>query len=347
MGFAFRVSRGIRIAATPRGIRAGIGPRFARMHVGSGPIGISTGVGPFTTWTSLNSAPTRSAARAPERQQQYEEAIAEHESLMTLHRERFAPAQRPVLPPAQPMDPGVFEERVYHRYREGIRGIGWWRIGERRRIHQQARAAVREQADEEYRAAQAEVAADQVLADEWWSELQTGEPDIVIDALNDAFYDNVQEAVAVDAADGEVSVVLAMPQLEDVPDRYPALTPTGLPTTKTYNQTDRNALHLHLILAHVAVTLREAFAVVPSLQRVRMVVIERTDRVDVVLAGVFARAVVDRLDDDDAPMNLLDLGQEVVVHRTGRTNQVAPIDLAEEPDLAQLAAMIVDVDHLS
>ncbi len=347
MGFAFRVSRGIRIAATPRGIRAGIGPRFARLHVGAGPVGISTGVGPFTTWTSLNAGASRPVKGVPDRQDQYEAALAEHESLMTLHRERFAPAERPLLPPAEPIDPGVMEERIYVRYREAIRGVGWWKIGERRRIHREARSAVKVEADGEFRAAQAEVAADQVLADEWWAELQAGEPDIVIDALNDAFYDNVQEAVAVDAADGAASVVLAMPQLEDVPERYAALTPTGRPTTKSYTQTDRHALHLHLILAHVAVTLREAFAVVPSLQRVRIAVVERTDRVDVVLAGVFARAVVDRLDDADAPMNLLDLGEEVIVNRTGRTNQVAPIDVASEPDLAELAAMLVDVDHLS
>lgn len=266
---------------------------------------------------------------------------------MTIHRERFAPAHRPVLPPAQPVDPGVLEERIYERYRKGIDGIGWWKFGERRRIHREARASVQREADEEFQAAQVEVAADQVLADEWWSELQAGEPDIVIDALNDAFYDNVQEAVAVDAADGTASVVLAMPQLEDVPERYAALTPTGLPTTKSYTQTDRNALHLHLILAHVAVTLREAFAVVPSLKQVRMAVVERTDRVDVVLAGVFPRSAVDRLDDTDAPMNLLDLGEEIIVNRTGRTNQVAPIDVSAEPDLAELAAMLVDVDHLS
>lgn len=347
MGFAFRVSRGFRVAVTPRGLRAGIGPRFARMHVGSGPVGISTGVGPFTTWTSLNSGTTRSTPGAPQRQAQHEQAIAEHESLMTVHRERFAQVQRPVLAAAQRTDVAIIEERTYGEYRTGIRGIGWWRIGERRRIHREAFARVLQEAEKEYQAAIQEVAADQDLADRWWGLLLDGDPETVIDALNDAFYDNVQEAVAVDAAHGEASILLAMPQLEDVPERYPALTPAGRPTTRVYTQTDRNALHLHLILAHVAVTLREAFAVVPSLQHVRMVVVERLESVDVVFAGVFARNVIDQLDDDDAPMNLLDLGQEVIVNRTGRTNQVAPIDISAEPDLAELAVMLVDVDQLS
>jgi hypothetical protein len=347
MGFAFRVSRGFRVAATPRGLRAGIGPRYARMHVGSGPVGISTGVGPFTTWTSLNSGAPRATPGAPQRQAQYEQALAEHESLMTVHRERFAAVQRPVLAPAERIDRATIEERTYSAYRTGIRGVGWWRIGERRRIHREARARVLQEAEAEYAAAVQEVAADQDLADQWWQMLNAGDPETVIDALNDAFYDNVQEAIAVDAADGEASIVLAMPQLEDVPERYPALTPAGRPTTKVYTQTDRNALHLHLILAHVAVTLREAFAVVPSLQHVRMVVVERLESVEVVLAGVFPRSVIDRLDDDDAPMNLLDLGQEVIVNRTGRTNQVAPIDVSSEPDLAELAVMLIDVDQLS
>jgi hypothetical protein len=317
------------------------------MHVGSGPVGISTGVGPFTTWTSLNSGAPRTTPGAPHRQAQYEQVLAEHEALMTVHRERFAPVQRPVLVPAQWADPATIEERTYSAYRAGIRGVGWWRIGERRRIHREARTRVLQEAEVEYQAAIQEVAADQVMADQWWQMLSAGDPETVIDALNDAFYDNVQEAAAVDAANGEASIVLAMPQLEDVPERYPTLTPAGRPTTKVYTQTDRNALHLHLILAHVAVTLREAFAVVPSLQNVRMVVVERLESVDVVLAGVFPRSVMDRLDDDDAPMNLLDLGQEVIVNRTGRTNQVTPIDVSSETDLAELAVMLIDVDQLS
>lgn len=347
MGFAFRVSRGFRIAATPRGLRAGIGPRYARMHVGSGPVGISTGVGPFTTWTSLNSGSPRSTPGAPQRQAEYEQALADHESLMTIHRERFAPVQRPVLAAAQRTAPATIEERTYDAYRTGIREVSWWRISERRRIHREAGARVLQEAEVEYQAAIQEVAADQVLADRWWEMLLAGDPETIIDALNDAFYDNVQEAVAVDAADGNVSIVLAMPQLEDVPERYSTLTPTGRPTTKVYTKTDRNALHLQLILAHVAVTLREAFAVVPSLQYVRMVVVERLESVEVVLAGAFPRSVIDRLDDEDAPMNLLDLGDEVIVNRTGRTNHVAPIDISSEPDLAELAVMLVDVDQLS
>jgi hypothetical protein len=43
---------GIRIRWSRRGVRVGIGPRFARVHVGSGRPGISTGAGPVTLYRS-------------------------------------------------------------------------------------------------------------------------------------------------------------------------------------------------------------------------------------------------------------------------------------------------------
>jgi hypothetical protein len=346
MGFAFRVNRGMRIALTPRGLRAGIGPRMARVHIGSGPVGISTGVGPFTTWTSLNPGSAARKAGSP-RLAEYEAALAEHESMLTIHRERFAPATAPVLAAAEPAGRAEIEERTYALYRERIRGVPWWRVRERKQIHLEAGDAVLREIEMEFQEATAEVARDQALADEWWQALQAGAPDVTIDALNDAFFDNVQEALCVDVADREAHIVLAMPDLDDVPERYAALTPTGRPTTRAYSKTDRNALHLHLILAHVAVTLREAFAVAPGIDRSRVVVVERLGEVAVVMAGVFDRSAVDRLDDDDAPMNLLDLGRDVVVNRVGRTAEVRPIDLADQPDLAEVTAMLVDVDHLS
>ena len=51
MGFGIRIFPGVRISASSRGIRAGIGPRAARVHVGSGRAGFSSGIGPVTYYT--------------------------------------------------------------------------------------------------------------------------------------------------------------------------------------------------------------------------------------------------------------------------------------------------------
>jgi hypothetical protein len=343
MGFAFRVNRGMRVALTPRGVRAGIGPRLARLHVGSGPVGVSTGVGPFTTWTSLGGGKSSRAqgGASSARLEAYEAALAEHEALMVVHRERFAPAQPPVLAAAEPAGRAEIEERTYDRYRAGIKSVPWWRIAERKAVHRQAANEILAEVEAEYQEAVARTAIEQERADAWWQALLAGDPETVIDALNDAFFDNVHEAICLDFADGEASIALAMPPIEDVPERFPTLTPTGLPTTKAYNLTDRNELHLQVIFAHVAVTLREAFAVVPSLQRVRIVVLEQLDQVEVMLAGLFDRAALDFLGDD--PAELLDRGEQVIVNRVGRTGAIGPIDRADEPDLQELTAMATDL----
>jgi hypothetical protein len=51
MGFGLRIAPGVRISASSRGLRAGVGPRVARVHVGSGRTGFSTGAGPLTYYT--------------------------------------------------------------------------------------------------------------------------------------------------------------------------------------------------------------------------------------------------------------------------------------------------------
>lgn len=65
MGFGIRIALGIRISASKRGLRAGIGPRAARVHVGGGRPSVSTGAGPFTYWHTVGHTqrgrPTRPA----------------------------------------------------------------------------------------------------------------------------------------------------------------------------------------------------------------------------------------------------------------------------------------------
>jgi hypothetical protein len=64
MGVSFRIMPGLRISASSRGIRAGVGPRIARVHVGAGRTGVSTGLGPFGAYTSLRGGRRAAPRRA-------------------------------------------------------------------------------------------------------------------------------------------------------------------------------------------------------------------------------------------------------------------------------------------
>src|SRR5689334_1754194 len=94
MGFGIRVAPGVRISASSRGVRAGIGPRAARVHVGSGRTGFSTGVGPVTYYTS-GSSRRRARGRAPslaayERQVRAAERQEELEHWLQLNKQMLA-----------------------------------------------------------------------------------------------------------------------------------------------------------------------------------------------------------------------------------------------------------------
>lgn len=67
MGFGVRIAPGVRIRASRRGVRVGLGPRAARVHSGSGRPGVSTGVGPVTVWHTLGSSTRRRSHRPPAR----------------------------------------------------------------------------------------------------------------------------------------------------------------------------------------------------------------------------------------------------------------------------------------
>src|SRR4051794_40061444 len=94
MGFGIRIMPGVRISASSRGIRAGIGPRAARVHVGAGRTGFSSGVGPFTYYTSGGSR-SGGEQRAPsmaayERQVRAAERQAELEHWLEVNRQMLA-----------------------------------------------------------------------------------------------------------------------------------------------------------------------------------------------------------------------------------------------------------------
>jgi hypothetical protein len=53
MGFSVKLAPGVRVRVSSRGVRAGIGPRVARVHVGTGRTGLSSGLGPFSVYGAV------------------------------------------------------------------------------------------------------------------------------------------------------------------------------------------------------------------------------------------------------------------------------------------------------
>lgn len=229
MGMSFKVAPGVRVRASSRGVSAGIGPRAARVHVGSRGIGVSSGVGPVSAYTRVSrdsrgktatgakprsSGPTKTSIAAYERELKaaqrnadIEKVAALEKALVSVHMQSFPRAERPELPPIEPVDPAPIQSELEaeggipdllaklggsdvppvaaspdpvdryelmreHRKRER-RGISIWQLRERIEAARRADALAEAAADEEEARRHDAQTAEQTHLDELWAELQS------------------------------------------------------------------------------------------------------------------------------------------------------------------------------
>ncbi len=305
MGFGIRIMPGVRVSASGRGIRTGIGPRPARMHVGSGGLGLSTGAGPLTyyTGTGRRSGGTRPSltayereARRLEKEQQFEQALDYERSLMSVHIEPFQPA----APPPAASGSGIDERRLHAEHRnEALKGIPVWRRAERKAGKEASRRAAEHQIAVEVEKAAAARDEEQAGLDEAWRRLCANDPETIIATLEEAFADNEAPAAAIDCQGDRVTVAMTFGLPEQIPDRKPDVTPTGKPTLKKRTKTDRNSLYRVNMASNIFATVRETFAVCPGIDEVELLVVRREpikDSQEEQLAAIYYGAL--RREDD-------------------------------------------------
>jgi hypothetical protein len=372
MGFSVKLAPGVRVRASSRGVRVGVGPRIARVHVGtSGRTGFSSGAGPFSVYTSVGghkrrpsqtrskgpsqAALQRQAAAARRAQAEADKArearrLAEilHE-IQDVHKQEFPPLQRPAAPPPVMPDPG--QVRARHES-DALKGIGILKRAERAAARQ--RAAVSAEAELAYlwQQAQAEGARAQAELDRQWALLAGNDPEVVFDTLAEAFADNEAAAAPIGIDGSEVSLVVVSPGESAVPERMPGLTQAGNLTLRKLTKAERASLYSTLVAGHVLVTLREALAVAPGVSAARVIVVRPStpdpygrSRLDCIAAGRWTRQALDgvRWQDTDALTILVGTSAELIANM--RRNQFTPIDLTKEPEIERALASI-DADEL-
>jgi hypothetical protein len=366
MGFSVKIAPGVRVRASSRGIRTSIGPRAARLHIGGGRPGVSTGVGPVGYYTPLGGG-RRPAARRPsagsyQRQLTVSPAAAAKaeeaqrlaglfQELLAIHRESFAPAQPPVAPPPPAPDAAGVHER--HRT-AALDGIGLFSFGARAAAKEQAARA----ADTELRAlaeqGRRQQAEYQAALDAWWAALLRNDPGTVLGTLAEAFEDNEAAAAPVGVDGDEVSVVVLAPDESVVPERMPGRTASGNLTLRKLRKGERSALYTQAVMGHVLVTIKEALAVAPGIEHLRVVALRRagTDaygrpRTECVLAGRWTRRALQGVAwrTADAVTVAQDTADELLVKlRGGKVLQ--PLDLDRHPDIRELLG-VVDLEELT
>jgi hypothetical protein len=346
MPFAMRMGKGVRISASSRGLRAHVGPRRSRIHFGSGRTNVSTGKGPFTYYTGLggssrstSSGPSQRQLALAQKEQEFLRLREVFEAILEIHRVEFPRAKRPVAPPAEAVDEASLRKA---REKEELVDVPVWKRGDRKTAKTRARELAAEDVRiEKERREQARIDVQREL-DEVWERLCSNDPATVIDVIDDAFEDNEAPAAPVDVQDATLSLVMLAPPEDEVPEKKPALTPSGNPTVKKLTKSEAADTYLTLICGHLLATIKEALAVAPKIAEVKAVVVRRTDEdvygqrhLEALLAAQYAREDLNRVKWKDAfaPDVVQQTARELHWQLKGRPPRLEPLDLDEEPEL--------------
>lgn len=364
MGFSIRVAPGVRIRASSRGVRTSIGPRVARVHLGAGAPGISTGVGPIGYYTSLGAASGRgggggaraataalmTAAQADKLTRGY--AISQALLAITkLHEEEFEVAQWPMAPTPTPVDSQAARAR---QVEAALKGIGIFKRAARRAATADAEMRAEAFVADEIARRQAAYVQEQARLDEAWTAILSNEPDAVMTQLASAFEDNAAPAAPLSVLDDEASITVLIPDESSIPDQMPGYTAAGNLSIRKMTKKDHDELYALLVCGYILATVKEAFAVSPSLASVRIVGVRSTGksaygmrRGEAIAAASIERRALSGVhwNSVDARTILQDVSAELLLVEKGATRALQPLNLAAEPWLADLL-QVIDFDEL-
>jgi hypothetical protein len=370
MGFSVKLAPGVRVRVSSHGVRAGIGPRIARVHVGTGRTGFSSGLGPFSVYGAVGgkrrrksggrssgrpsgaalerqAAAARRAQAGADKAREAQRLAAIFQEIISLHQRDFPPVERPVAPMPELPDPNAVRER---HEKNALRGVGMFDRARRAAARQDAAQAAQVELNDRWRQAQAEQAQAQQELDRQWVLLTGNDPDTVLATLAEAFEDNEAPAAPVGI---ELSLIVLVPNEDAVPERLPSTTQAGNLTLRKLPKGERSALYLLLIAGHVLVTLREAFAVAPDVDAARVIAVRRSGPdiygrpvLDCMVAGRWTRMALNgvRWTDADTGNILAGTATELVLKGNEKRGQILPVDLSTEPEIRDLLSTMDTTD---
>jgi hypothetical protein len=164
-------------------------------------------------------AAARRAQVEAEKAREAQHLAAIFNEILQLHRQEFAPVERPIAPPPSP--PNEQEVRSRHE-KAALHGIGLFQRSERAAAKQRAAISAQAELATLWQQAQAEAANWQGYLDAQWSGLVANDPETVLATLVEAFEDNEAPAAPIGVDGAELSLVVLVPPESAVPERMPA-----------------------------------------------------------------------------------------------------------------------------
>ncbi|MBO0743434.1 MAG: hypothetical protein J2P43_00325, partial [Candidatus Dormibacteraeota bacterium] len=260
---------------------------------------------------------------------------------MTLHEQEFPLARAHTIPGPPPVDAKAVTRQLQ---REALSGIPWRQFGRRGDAKRIAAARAPQVVADLAARQQREHDQLQAEADASFNKLVGNDPEAVLSALEAAFEDNQSPAAAIECSGATATIVILFGHSDAVPDRKPAVTPTGKPTLHKRSKTEREEVYLAALSSTILATVREGFACAPGLDRFAVLVvrsnraaISAADGLEAIYIGVFNRQRLDQLD-----WGRINCVHEVVgapgakINRRGSAGQVTALDVSNEPELKRV-----------
>lgn len=294
------------------------------------------------------SGPGGSRPTRDEKIERGEQIRQREREIKSLHLRRFDPAEPPVAPPPGPLA----EDEIRARHvAAALEGLGFFKRSARRDAKATAFAAAEEEISNLGVLQERERSDFQRQLDERWKRLLENDPEVVLPTLEAAFEDNAAPAAAVNLEGDEVSILMRAPSIGSVPSERYTITDAGNPSIRKRTKTDRVGYHNLLICGHVCLTLKETFAIAPSVMSARVVVV-RADldgKYSVAGYSCILATVVERQRFGAAtwrPGNAGDVLNKVAsmqrANQRGQVLELSPIPLGDEPDLRLLLEVVGD-----
>jgi hypothetical protein len=284
------------------------------------------------------------AATRAERQAAANRLAQQERALISLHLEATAPPQRPEAPAPKPVDQRAL--RTKHTT-AALAGIAKPRRWQQRVVAELAAETAANQARQIAAERARAQAAEQARLNEEWARFDNGDPLMVGQAVTEAFRGQRPRVEVVDTDGRDLTLVIEAPTLNAIPDKMPAVTPTGQGTVKARPKGERNELYAAHLASIVLGAVRRVVWSAPSIATVEVLMVGR-DRSALVplFHGDFERA---RLRNDWSSIDPYDIEEltgygTTGFERSGRNGDVVELPSTDElAELLQHAAQALDL----
>ena len=142
-------------------------------------------------------------------------------SIVEIHRVTFPPISRPVV--ERPIEPDI-DSFLKKREGEQLQGISLFKRAERKEAKSRALQLASADLKQEEERLESDHRSLLEQIDRDWEQLLGNDPETVIATVDKAFEDNEAPAAPVNVEGSTLSLVVLVPDIEDVPERKPSVT---------------------------------------------------------------------------------------------------------------------------